>query len=199
MVFRSYEKKKVIYWKEVRSESMEWYRSGISRLQTQGWTIKAIVCDGRKWFFTAFWNIPVQMCQFHQIQIVTRYLTKHPKTDAWKALRALTLLITKTDKESFSYWLDQWWEDYADFMNEYSINPETNRKQYTHKRLRSAYRSIRNNLSYLWTWYDHIWEIDIPNTTNALDGSFSHLKEKITIHRGLTKERRLKMISSLLS
>jgi hypothetical protein len=26
--------------------------------------------------------------------------------------------------------------------------------------------------------------MDIPNTTNTLDGSFSHLKEKITIHRG---------------
>lgn len=54
MVFRSYEKKKVIYWKEVKSESMEGYRSGVSHLQTQGWTIKAIVCDGRKGFFTAF-------------------------------------------------------------------------------------------------------------------------------------------------
>jgi hypothetical protein len=151
MVFRSYEKKRVMYWKEVRLESMEEYRSGVCYLQSQVWIIRTIVCDGRKWFFSAFWNIPVQMCQFYQIQIVTWYLTRHPKTDAWKALRTLVLLLTKTDKESFSYWLDQWHEQHVDFMNEYSINPETNRRQYMHKRPRSAYRSMRNHLPCQWT------------------------------------------------
>ena len=123
------------------------------------------------------------MCQFHQIQIVKRYLTKYPKTEAGKTLRKITLLLTKTDKESFYYWLEEWYEQYKDFLNEFTINPKTNKKQFVHKRLRSAYRSLKNNLSYLWTWYDYIGKIEIPNTTNVLDGSFSHLKAKVNIHR----------------
>jgi len=42
--------------------------------------IKAIICDGRQGLFGLFGDIPMQMCQFHQIQIVQRYLTRKPKT-----------------------------------------------------------------------------------------------------------------------
>lgn len=41
------------------------------------------------------------MCVFHQIQIITRYITRRPKLQANIDLRELTLLLTKTDKESF--------------------------------------------------------------------------------------------------
>ena len=66
---------------------------------------------------------PVQMCQFHQVQIVTRYITKKPKLEANIELRELTLLLTKTDKESFTFWLEEWHEKYRDFLNKTSINP----------------------------------------------------------------------------
>jgi hypothetical protein len=32
--------------------------------------------------FSAFPGIPIQMCQFHQKQIITRYLTGSPKLQA---------------------------------------------------------------------------------------------------------------------
>lgn len=199
MAFRSHELKRVIYWKEIQTESMYEYQQGILHLQSIGWIVTVIVCDGRRGFFSAFGSIPVQMCQFHQSQIMRRYLTQHPKTEAGKELRIISLLLTKTDKESFVYWLEVWHEKHKNFLCEYTINPKNGWRQYTHRRLRSAYGSMKRNLPYLWTWYDMIHELSVPNTTNALDGSFSHLKEKISIHRWSTKERRLKMISSLLS
>lgn len=161
--------------------------------------IEAIVCDGRKGFFTAFKGFPIQMCQFHQTQIITRYLTRHPKTEAGKTLRSLALTLAKTDKESFSSWLSEWYDQYREFLGEFTVNPVTNRKQFSHKRLRSAYRSLVTNLPYLWTWYDYIGKVDIPNTTNCLDGTFSHVKHKANLHRGAKKEKRLKILSSLLS
>jgi hypothetical protein len=41
------------------------------------------------------------MCQFHQIAIIRRYLTKKPKLQASKELWVHVMLLTKTDKESF--------------------------------------------------------------------------------------------------
>ena len=37
-------------------------------------------------------------------------------------------------------------------------------------------------------------ELMIPNTTNALDGQFSDLKNKLRNHNGLSKERKMKFI-----
>jgi hypothetical protein len=34
----------------------------------------------------------------------------------------------------------------------------------------------------------------IPNTTNALDGQFADLKNKLRNHNGLSKERKMKFI-----
>ncbi len=147
-------------------------------------------------YFSMFY--PVQMCQFHQLQIVTRYITKKPKLKANIELRNLTLLLTKTDKECFTFWLEEWYEKYKDFLNEISINPYSWKIRYIHSRTKSAYMSLKRNLSYLWAWYDNIWIIDMPNTTNSLDWSFTHLKTKLKLHPWLKKKRRLKIAFSLL-
>ena len=69
---------------------------------------------------------------------------------------------------------------------------------FIHKRTRLAYSSLKNNLKYLFTYYDYIWVIDIPNTPNGLEWLFWHVKPKVSLHRGLKKERQIKLILSLL-
>lgn len=59
----------------VKTETNAKYIEGIKALKAQGFTIHAIVCDGRKGLIQSFGNIPVQMCQFHQTAIIRRYLT----------------------------------------------------------------------------------------------------------------------------
>ena len=85
----------------VKSETNKKYREGIETLINKGFTINAIVCDGRKGLLNLFSNIPTQMCQFRQVAIIRRYRTKEPKTDAAKELKAHVKLLSKTDKESF--------------------------------------------------------------------------------------------------
>ena len=74
-------------------------------------------------------------------------------------------MLKMTDKESFEGALDDWFIKWEDFLNERTTNTETGRSYYTHKRLRSAYRSLKSNLPWLFTWYDYL-ELNIPNTTN---------------------------------
>ena len=196
MVWRSPELKKNLYAKVVQSETIEEYKSGIKYLLDKGWKIKAIISDG-KGLRHDFYGIPVQMCHFHQVKIITKYLTKHPILKPNIELRRIAMLLSKTDKESFTGWLNEWHEEYEEFLKEKTLNLETERSYYTHRRTRSAYFSLKRNLPYLFTFYDH-YELNIPNTNNGMEGTFSYTKKKVNIHNGLRRDRKIKLIFYLL-
>jgi len=181
----------------VKSETNALYIQGVNELISQGFEVVAIVCDGRKGLIQAFKGIPVQMCQFHQVAIIRRYITKNPKLPASIELKELVAMMKMTDKESFEGGLDLWHAKWKTFLNERTTNLETGKSHYTHKRLRSAYRSLKTNLNWLFTWYDNI-DLNIPNTTNAIDGHFSDLKNKLRNHNGLSRARKIKFIDEFL-
>ena len=183
----------VLYRAFVKYETNGLYAEGSRRLTEQGYEIEAVVCDGRKGLIKMFENVPVQMCQFHQVAIITRYLTRKPKTLAAQELRTLALTLSKTDKDKFTDGLTRWFEKWKEFINERTVNPQTGKSFYTHKRLRSACRSLKTNLPWLFTFSDHP-ELKMPNTTNSIDGLFSVLKNKLRCHNGLSKSRRMKFI-----
>jgi len=197
MVWRDERRKKNLHRIYVRYETVVAYKAGIELLKEQGWEILAIVCDGRRGLLGGFPGIPTQMCQFHQMQIVTRYITNRPKLEAGKELKEVVSKLVETDKASFTGWLDQWYEKWADFLKEKSINPVTGKSGFTHQRLRSAYFSLRRNLRYLFTFEDY-FELGIPNTTNGLEGTFSNLTKKLGVHNGLREKRKQKVIDTLL-
>ena len=199
-VFRCHDLKRNAWWNEVGSEHMAHYRYGRSILEEKGWTFLAAVVDGRRGFLAVFKDIPIQICQFHQIKQVTKYLTRRPKTEAGQELRTLTLTLTKTDEETFTEALLAWHVTWGTFIEEKTIDSFVTGKKkwyYTHKKVRSAYRSLKHNLPYLFTYLKYP-ALNIPNTTNDLDGSFSALKKKLAVHHGLRKDRRYKVISQLL-
>lgn len=197
MAFKDYQSKKIINYKVVKNENNTDYKNWVKELIEQWWIIKAIVCDWRKWLLWWFPNIPTQMCNFHQVAIIRRYITKNPVLEANIELKKITELLTKTDKESFSFWLEEWYEKHKEFLNEKAIWKDW-KIHYIHNRTRSAYFSLKNNLKFLFTWYDYYWEIEIPNTTNWLEWVFGHIKAKVSLHRWLKKERKIKLILSLL-
>lgn len=197
MLFRDYITKENLLKYYVKYETNLAYQKGIEELKKQGFNIVAIVCDGRKGLALSFKDIPVQMCQFHQSAIIRRYLTKNPKLQASQELMRVVDLMASTDKESFVGYLGSWFEKWHLFLNERTINPITKKSFYTHKRLRSAYKSLKNNLPWLFTWYDY-YALKIPNTTNAIDGHFADLKNKLRNHNGLSLKRKMKFIDSYL-
>jgi hypothetical protein len=186
-----------LYWRFVKYETIAGYVEGINYLKSQGISIKGIVCDGRKGLFNALNENPIQMCQFHQAAIVTRYITRKPKVQASIELKRIMNLLPKTDKESFFGALDEWHKKWESYINERTINPETGKSRYVHKRLRSAYRSLERNKPYLFTWYDHM-DLGIPNTNNQLEGTFTDLKNKLRNHNGLSRNRKEKFINGFL-
>lgn len=193
MVFKNSLDGVVLYKQYVRYETNALYLAGISEISRRGIDIQGIVCDGRQGLFGLFGDIPIQMCQFHQIQIVVRYLTRKPKTQAALELKKLTLKLTKQAKEEFINSLNDWYLRWIDYFNERSTSPSTGKTYYTHKRLRSAYLSLKRHLPYLFV-FENYPDLNIPNTTNSLDGQFADLKNKLRNHNGLSKVRKMKLI-----
>jgi len=94
--------------------------------------------------------------------------------------------------------LNEWHRKWRNFLKEKTVEPGTGRWHYTHQRLRAAYRSLKSNLPYLFT-YQKYPELKIPNTTNSLEGTFSRLKELVNIHRGLNSYVKKKIITEILA
>ncbi len=192
MVFRSYELKKNLLWKEVSWETLEEYRTWIQELERRWWEIQAIVCDWKKGLLNL--NKPVQMCIFHQKQIIRRYITKNPKLKANKDLKDIVSMIWKSRKETIKIWIEDWYRIYKLFLEERNFNWKL-----IHTRTIKAYKSIIRNLEYLYTYEKYDWILDIPKTTNSLESVFSHMKQKVRIHRWLKKRRKLRLIHHFLS
>jgi hypothetical protein len=167
-------------------------------LRGKGFVFSAIVSDGRfvavDWLFP---GVPIQMCHFHQLQIVIRYLTLNPKLEAGIELLDLVRTLPRTDEASFTDALKRWLRDWHDFLQEKTIDPETGSWHWTHKRLRQARDSIARHLDILFT-FQRFPELNIPNTTNSLDGKFKKGKTAIGVHAGLTEARRVKLFLSIL-
>lgn len=92
MLFKDAYSGRNLYKEYVKTETNLKYAEGIRHLLNQGFIIKAIVCDGRRGLLQLFPSIPIQMCQFHQVAIIRRYLTKKPKMQASKELWEHVLL-----------------------------------------------------------------------------------------------------------
>jgi hypothetical protein len=187
---------KTIHWQHIESETLAVVRAGIQDLIAMNWRFKSITLDGRRGYIQLLHHLlpqtPIQLCLFHQKAIIRRYTTSRPKTDCGKAIVALSHDLLNLSKQAFLERLEGIKTTFKDFLKE-----RNELKAFKHRRLRSALRSLTQNADYLFTWkiYPHL---AIPNTTNSCDGSFAHWKAKVTIHRGLKKQRKHKMIEYLI-
>ena len=198
LVFKDSLTKEVLVWKHIQSETIKDYKYLLVELIDLGYTINSITIDGKRGLYKAFKDYPVQMCHFHQKRIIQRYITKHPKLQASKDLQKIMYKLTSTSEVIYTKKLDTWYETYKEFLAEKTLNESTGKESFTHAKLVSAYRSLRTNLPYLFTYkkYKHL---GIHNTTNSLDGGvFSPMKMLIKIHRGLSKPLKLKIVDDYL-
>ena len=194
IVYRAHGKN--LYWQFVCSESLREIAHGLDVLDGLGYQFKSFTIDGRKGVIqllkARYPNIPIQLCQFHQTQTIRRYITLNPKTDCGKELKAIMQCLTDTTQPVFQSLVETCHENYADFLKEHNDT-----KQFKHRQLRSAFRSLKTNMPYLFA-YKNFPDLNVPNTTNSCDGSFAHWKQKVKIHRGLRKHRQDKVVNFLL-
>lgn len=198
LVVRCQDLRQNLYWTEVTTETAAAYWEARQILEELGYTFQAMILDGRKGIREVFADIPVQICHFHQLAAIKRYLTSRPKLEAGVELRAIALALPKLNQQLLSQALGEWHAKWQEFLKERTYTEDQKHWQYTHRRIRAAYRSLKTNLPYLYT-YQKYPELRIAQTTNPLDGSFSHLKDLLRLHRGLKRRRRWRIIQEVLA
>ncbi len=198
IVFRAPDLKRNLWWTEIRTETADSYHQGRQLLLDHNIRPSAVVIDGKPGIAEVFQDVPVQICHFHQIAIVRRYVTKWSKLPAAQQLLSLAETLPNTNENTFQTELAAWYDRWRQFLSQRTFNPDTGRSHFTHKRLRSAYHSLQRHLKYLFT-YQRFTELGIPNTTNSLESTFGYLKHLLEVHRGIARPLRYKFICNILT
>ena len=154
--------------------------------------IKSCSTDGSPGIISAlkevYPEVILQRCLVHIQRQVKSYITRHPKSQAWKRLKHITNYPVLSDPFLSPIALKVWKTTYQSYLNEKS----TTRKGwwiYTHPNLRKAWKHITNALPYM---YQSVVYNDpnIERTTNRLEGYFWVLtNEWINEHKWLSSMR----------
>lgn len=184
-----------LWWTFAITETTSAYHAGRVALESLGYQILSVTADGFSGIKTAFFGIPYQMCHVYMERLVIQGTTRKPKLEAGIVLLALIRTLHHAHQQLFMQRLHQYMRRYRDFLNHKSIVPVTGETFWTHEQLRRAVMSLERLTPYLFT-FEH--NAHIPKTTNALEGHFGHLNDIISIHRGLSRKQKEKVIHTIL-
>ena len=186
---------KNIYWKFVKKETLKNYNLALLEIKRK-FEIKSFTVDNRGGLIQMlkrnFPYIPVQLCQFHQVARSLRYITRNPTNETTKDFKELVLKLKETNRKEFKELLNFFLQKHVKFIQERNL-----KGNYRHRKLRSAIYSLQENLLYIFKYKDHK-NLNIPNTTNSLEGYFGQIKYKINLHRGLKEKRKKDLINEIL-
>lgn len=174
-------------------------KEDLNNLIKLGVQIESITTDGHKSILKAIKksipDVVVQRCLVHIQRMCLLWLTRFPQHSSGVELRKLVtqLLWIKSENDRI-YWtqeLQHWYDRHRDYLQQKTIHHPTGRYWYTHKLLRRSYFTIKRALPNM---FHYLVNPAIPSTTNGIEGFFSHLKNHLDLHRGLTVRHRIDFI-----
>lgn len=188
----------IIFWNFVARETFFNYRLDLISLTELGFIVKGITSDWHGSIVSAAKtlgeNIPHQRCLVHTQRFCQSLLTRKPETEAGRNLLELVLLLnsikTHDEKEIWLKWLERFEERYTDVINQ-KTRGEGRHWWYTHRNLRRAFLTLKSTRNNLFLYLDYP---QLPKDTNGLESEFSHLKQKLGAHRGMTRPRKINFI-----
>ena len=116
---------------------------------------------------------------------------------AAQELQRIVSRLTQSNRSEFAHLWEDWSERWDDFLKEKTYEENGVNFHYTHRKLRAAYRSLKEHLEQLFTYQDFPMG-GMPNTNNAVESFNSWLKRKQQLHPGLSPARRENLISNLI-
>lgn len=192
VLYRDFNIKATMLYRLTDNEWESEIREDLENLISLGIEIESVTCDGNSSIIKSVKrtskDIIIQRCIVHVQRESKMWLTKHPKSDAGKSLRSLASVIhlikSADDRDYWLFEFQLWERVYHDYITEKSYSDELPQGWYTHKMVRKSYVHIRRALPNMFHYIDNA---NIPNNTNSLESFFGHLKQNISLHRGLSK------------
>lgn len=186
-------------YRETDQEKYREIKEDLENLKRLGVEVYSVTCDGHKAIMKAirkaYPSAIIQRCVVHIKRQVRNYLSTRPKLPQAQSLLKISNRVTaiKSQQECVE-WLWEfhlWYKENEAFINQQTINAETGRFWYTHKNLHASCSLLINAIPDMFHYLD---DPEIPSTTNRLESYFTHLKEKLTLHRGLRFEAKRNFI-----
>jgi hypothetical protein len=187
----------IIWFKEIVDENNRDLRQGLLTLKRAGYRIKSITIDGKIGYYAtirkALGGVPIQMCLFHMKMIIKRYLAGQYQQESARELNSLVNEIIYCDVAEFILKFYILKEKYKMVLQEKEAC-----RNWKYPRIRKAYASMERHMAMCFAFREFP-EQKIPHTNNRIEGAFSHIKEKLKLHRGLSKKRKKKAIKFLIN
>jgi transposase-like protein len=199
ILYYDYDIRYVQLYRETNQEKYKEIKEDLENLKKLGVDVYSVTCDGHKAILKAvrkvFLQAIIQRCLVHIKRQSRSNLSAQPKITQAKELLQFSKRITsiKTIEQS-AVWLAEfkiWYDKNMHFINEQSYQPETKRYWYTHSKLHATCSLIINAIPDMFSYLD---DANIPCTTNSIENYFTHLKDKLTLHRGLRFEAKKNFI-----
>lgn len=193
VLYRGDNVKATVFYRLTDGEWLDEIVEDLQNLLDIGICIESVTCDGLRNIIKAVKRVSpdiiIQRCLAHIQRETLIWLSVNPQSLAGLELRnIIRKMHLIKDKTYCSFWIfefKQWYEIHKDFVNHKTIKEDTNRYWFTHKSVRKAFIHIKRALPYMFCYLENH---RIPKTTNGLESFFGHLKQNISIHRGLSKE-----------
>lgn len=190
VLYRGNNVKATVFYRLTDGEWLDEIVEDLQNLLDIGICIESVTCDGLSNIIKAVKKVSpqtvIQRCLAHIQRETLIWLSVKPKSSAGLELRnIIRKMHLIKDRTDWGYWiveLNQWYQTHKDFVNHKTIKQDTNRYWFTHKSVRKAFIHIKRALPYMFCYLDNP---RIPKTTNGLESFFGHLKQNISIHRGL--------------
>lgn len=136
LVFKDAYRGEILWCKFLdKKETRVNYMESVERLDEHRFHIRGLVCDGLKGLPQMLARYKVQLCHFHQVKSIKHYLTSRLKTPAGIELKAISMLLCRTDKESFQGALERWHTRWGEYIKERSVDSVSGKRYYTYKRV----------------------------------------------------------------
>jgi transposase-like protein len=193
VLYRDNNVKATIMYRLTDGEWEEELREDLENILSLGIEIESVTTDGARNIIKAVNRAcptaKVQRCVIHIQRECLIWLTRHPKSDAGVELRRIVRVLHLIEsKQQWGEWmvsLMRWHERHKEYIETKSRKAESDSYWFTHKMVRRAFVHIRRALPDMFHYLDNP---DIPKSTNSLEAFFGHLKQNISLHRGLSKE-----------
>ena len=170
-------------------------KEDLENIQELGITIKAITCDGHRSILKAIKQacegVIIQRCIVHIHRESNIWLRQKPVNQQSVELKRIVNLIfkirTSNDKVAWIQMFNTWYIKHKNYIDEKKMNTETGRWWYRHKNIRRTAVMIKQAIPNMFHFLDNNL---IPKSTNCVESFFGHLKDTLSIHRGLTRNNR---------
>lgn len=195
MLYYDYDLKYCQMYRFGRKEVFCEITEDLENLKILGVQIKSITSDGHNAILKAiklvYPDVIHQRCVVHIQRESNIWLRKRPINQASIELKSIVQLIssikTHNDKVKWISMFQTWMKCYKDYIKERTTNEITGRWWYKHKDLRRAAIMIKKALPSMFHYLD---DSSVQSNTNSIESFFGHLKDTLSIHRGLSKSNR---------